>query len=85
MQEIIDLYLERYMEPVPFAQVKMIGKTAALQKQILGFDISDIFLIVHAGLNLNTEFFINNINCRHDVSGCLEGSFDLEEVRDMEK
>lgn len=85
MQEIIDLYLERYMEPVCFATIRMLGKTTQLQKQILGFDISDIFLIVHAGLNLNTEFFINNINCRHDVNGCLEGSFDLEEVRDMER
>lgn len=85
MQEIIDLYLERYAEPVCFANIKMLGKTAELQKQILGFDISDILLIVQAGLNLNTEFFINNINCRHDVSGCLEGTFDLEEVRDMER
>lgn len=85
MQEIIDLYLERYMEPVPFARITMLGKDAALQKEILDFDISDIFVITHAGLNLDTEFFVNNISCSHDVSGVLEGNFDLEEVRDMER
>lgn len=85
MQEIMDLYKERYSEPVSFVNITMLGISDAVQKRILDFDINEIIQIIHTGLNLNTEFYINNINCRHDVSGCLEASFDLEEVREMEK
>jgi len=85
MQEILDLYLEKYSEPIPRVTVTVMGKTEALQQRIVESEINDRIWIPCSTLEMDEEFWLSNINCRHDVQDCLEAIFDLEQIRDMER
>lgn len=86
MQSLIDNYCERYSEPVSLASMSLEGDTDAKITQILGIRIDDKHEIVHAGLDMTQEFFVNSIAGQfdRDGKGILTGTFSLEEVRDME-
>jgi len=85
MQEILDYYLAKHKEPVPFIDVTIMGKTEALQQRIAESEINDRIWVPCPVLEMDEEFWLNNINCRHDVQDCLEAIFDLEQIRDMER
>lgn len=85
MQEILDLYLEKYKEPVPFLNISILGKTETLQERIARSEINDRFWIISDTLEMDEEFWLNNINCVHEVQDCLRANFDLEQIRDMER
>lgn len=98
MQRIIDRYLERHSEPVCVANMLLVGKSAEIAQNILELDINDRVTITHPVLNIpreeegdyeyegfETEWFVNSIDCVHSVGGVLEGYFDLEQVRIMER
>ena len=86
MQSLIDNYCERYCEPVPFASMTLEGETDAKITQILNMRIDDKHQIIHPGLDMDEEFFVNNINpsFSREGSGVLIGTFELEQIRDME-
>jgi hypothetical protein len=85
MQMMIDNYRDRYSEPVCFASLLIEGKDDYIISQILSLKIDDRVRIIHDGLEMDEEFFVNNLSISHDVSGLLEGAFQLEGVRDSER
>ena len=86
MQSLIDNYCERYCEPMSFASMTLEGETDAKITQILNMRIDDKHQIIHPGLDMDEEFFVNNINpsFSREGSGVLIGTFQLEQVRDIE-
>jgi len=86
MQSLIDNYCERYSEPVPLGSMVLEGYNDAKVTQILGMRIDDRHTIVHPGLAMNQNCFINSIACEFDRSGSglLTATYSLEQVRDME-
>lgn len=86
MQSLIDNYRDRYCEPVCLASMTLEGSTDAKITQILGMDIDDKHQIIHAGLDMDEEFFVNNIGAgfNREGTGLLTGTFGLEQVRDIE-
>jgi len=86
MQSLIDNYRDRYAEPVSFASMTLEGETDTKIDQILNMRIDDKHQIIHPGLDMDEEFFVNNINVSfsREGSGILIGSFGLEQLRDIE-
>ena len=86
MQALIDNYRDRYCEPVSMASMTLEGDTDAKITQILGIDIDDKHQIIHAGLTMDQEFFVNSLGglFSREGTGMLTGTFGLEEVRTME-
>lgn len=86
-QSLIDSYKDRYCEPVCFASMALEGSTDARITQILGMDIDDKHEIIHPGLDMDKEFFVNNLNVtlNREGTGLLTATFGLEQVRDMEE
>ena len=87
MQSIVDSYCERYCEPVCFGATTLEGSTDARITSILDMDIDDKHQIIHPGLSMDQEFFVNSVNVmfNREGSGLLTGTFSLEEVRAMEE
>ena len=86
-QSLIDAYKDRYSEPVCFASMTLEGSTDAKITQILGIDIDDKHQFIHPGLDMDEEFFINNLSVtlNREGTGILTGTFGLEQVRTMEE
>ncbi len=86
-QSLIDAYCDRYSEPVSFASMVIEGNTDAKITQILDMDIDDKHTFVHPGLDMNQDFFVNNISVtlNREGTGLLTGTFGLEQVRTMEE
>jgi len=87
MQSLIDAYCTRYCEPICFASKTLEGETDAKITQILNMRIDDKHEIIHPGLAMDEEFFVNSINISfsREGTGILTGTFGLEQVRDIEK
>ena len=87
MQSLIDNYCERYCEPACLASMTLEGETDTKIDQILNMRIDDKHEIIHPGLDMDEEFFVNNISVsfNREGTGILTGIFGLEQVRDMEK
>ena len=87
MQSMIDTYCTRYSEPVCIASMTLEGEIDAKITQILTLQIDDKPQIIHPGLEMDKEFFINSLTVSYDRegSGILTGTFDLEQVRTMEE
>jgi len=87
MQALIDNYCARYCEPVSMASMTLEGDTDAKITQILDMDIDNKHQIIHAGLDMDQEFFVNSLSglFSREGSGMLTGTFGLEEVRAMEE
>jgi hypothetical protein len=87
MQSIVDRYCERYCEPVSMASMTLEGSTDARITSILDMEIDDKHRIIHPGLSMDQEFFVNSVNVmfNREGTGLLTGSFSLEEVRAMEE
>lgn len=87
MQALIDNYRDRYCEPVSMASMTLEGDTDAKITQILDMDIDDKHQIIHAGLAMDQEFFVNSLNpaFSREGTGMLTATFGLEEVRTMEE
>lgn len=86
MQSLIDNYCERYCEPVSLASMTLEGDTDAKITQILNMRIDDKHQIIHPGLDMDENFFVNNVSglFNREGSGILTGTFGLEQVRAME-
>jgi len=86
MQSMVDAYCERYSEPTCKASMTLIGSNDTWLQHILTFAIDDRHTIVHPRLELNEDFFINSSDTsyRREGDNLLRGTFDLEQVRDME-
>jgi len=86
-QSLIDAYKDRYSEPVSLASMVLEGSTDAKITQILDMDIDDKHQIIHPGLDMDQEFFVNNIGItlNREGTGILTGTFGLEQVRAMEE
>ena len=86
MQSLIDNYCERYCEPVSLASMTLEGETDTKIDQILNMRIDDKHEIIHAGLDMDEEFFVNNtsVSFNREGTGILTGTFGLEQLRDME-
>ena len=87
MQSIVDSYCERYCEPVCMASMTLEGSTDARITSIFDMDIDDKHQIIHPGLSMDQEFFVNSVNVmfNREGTGLLTGTFSLEEVRAMEE
>jgi hypothetical protein len=108
MQSIIDGYRDKHAEPVPFANVVLLGETDSLVSKILSLKIDNMVALELPQANIcryfifnedkfdeaylapdgtvfNNEFWVNSVSINHDVNGVLEGIFDLEGVRELEK
>ena len=87
MQSLIDNYCARYCEPVSLASMTLEGETDTKIGYILNMRIDDKHEIIHPGLSMDEEFFVNNIGVsfNREGTGVLTGTFGLEQVRDMEK
>lgn len=87
MQSLIDNYCVRYCEPVCLASTTLEGETDAKITYILNMRIDDKHEIIHPGLSMDEEFFVNNLSVsfNREGTGLLTGTFGLEQVRDMEK
>ena len=85
MQAIIDSYLLRHSEPVSMANITIKGDTDEQVSYILSTKINDSERIIHPGLSMDDFFFVNSIDVSHSIDDTINGSFDLEQVRDMEK
>ena len=87
MQSLIDNYCVRYCEPMSLASMTLEGETDAKITQILNMRIDDKHQIIHPGLDMDEEFFINNISglFSREGTGILTGTFALEQIRDSEK
>lgn len=87
MQSLIDNYCARYCEPMCLASMTLEGETDAKITQILNMRIDDKHQIIHPGLDMDEEFFINNVSGGFDRegTGLLTGTFGLEQIRDSEK
>ena len=87
MQSLIDNYCERYSEPACLAAMSLEGDTDAKITQILAIHIDDKHQIVHPGLDMDEEFFINSVAGEFDREGkgILTGTYSLEQVRAMEE
>lgn len=86
MDEIMSTYLERYCEPVPFLRVTVLGKNEHWQARICDSEINDRIWIPCPPLDMDEEFWLNNLYCQHDAkTGILEATFDLEQIREMER
>ena len=85
-QSLVDAYRDRYCEPVCFASMVLEGSTDAKITQLLDMDIDDKHQFIHPGLDMDEEFFINNlgIELNREGTGILTGTFGLEQARDME-
>lgn len=81
MQGLIDDYCERYAEPVVFARLTLIGKTDTLISRILDTHIDDAITLTNSDLELDHDFWVNQVQIIHRVDGLLEGLFELEQVR----
>lgn len=86
MQSLIDNYCARYCEPVSLASMTLEGNTDAKITQILNMRIDDKHQIIHPGLSMDEEFFVNNVSglFSREGTGLLTGTFSLEQVRAME-
>jgi hypothetical protein len=84
-QGIIDGYCARYSEPVSMVSMTVEGKDDDMIEKILNLKIDDKHEFIHFGLDMIEQFFINNLDVHHDINGLLEGVYDLEQVRDMER
>jgi len=86
-QSLVDAYRDRYCEPVSLASMTLEGSTDARITQILGMDIDDKHQFIHPGLDMDEEFFVNNLNVtlNREGTGILTGTFGLEQVRAMEE
>ena len=86
MQSLIDNYCSKHSEPVCLASMTLEGDTDAKITQILDMDIDDKHQIIHPGLDMDQEFFVNNLNVtfNREGGGILTGTFGLEQVRDIE-
>jgi len=87
MQALIDNYRDRYCEPSCLASMTLEGSTDAKVTQILALRIDDKHQIIHAGLAMDQEFFINSVAGSFDRegTGLLTGTYSLEQVRTMEE
>jgi len=87
MQSLIDAYCTRYCEPVSMAAMTLEGETDTKIDQILNMRIDDKHEIIHAGLDMDQEFFVNSVNVmfNREGTGLLTGTFSLEEVRAIEE
>jgi len=87
MQSLIDNYCEHYCEPVSMAAMTLEGETDTKIDQILNMRIDDKHEIIHAGLDMDQEFFVNSVNVmfNREGTGLLTGTFSLEEVRAIEE
>jgi len=87
MQSLIDNYCARYCEPVSLASMTLEGETDTKIGYILNMRIDDKHEIIHPGLSMDEEFFVNNLSVsfNREGTGVLTGTFGLEQVRDMEK
>jgi len=87
MQALIDNYCARFCEPVCLASMTLEGETDAKITQILNMRIDDKHQIIHPGLAMDEEFFVNNVSglFSREGTGLLTGTFSLEQVRTMEE
>jgi len=87
MQSMVDAYCERHSEPVCKASMTLVGSNDTWLEHILTFAVDDKHTIIHPRLELNEEFFINGSDTSYQREGdnLLRATFDLEQVRDMEK
>lgn len=85
MQQIIDNYCARHCEPISVIGLTVKGKDDERIAKILALAMDDRVRIVHELLGINEQFFVTNIAISHDVNGLLEGSYQLEQVRDSER
>lgn len=86
MQSLIDNYCEHHCEPVCLASMTIEGHDDTSIEQILDMDIDNKHQIIHAGLDMDEEFFVNNMNIwfNREGTGLLTGTFGLEQIRDTE-
>ena len=87
MQSMVDTYCARYSEPVCMALMTLEGITDENTSAILELRIDGKHQFIHPRLEMDEEFFVNNvyISYSREGRGILTGTFDLEQVRDMEK
>lgn len=81
MQSLIDDYIERYAEPVVFIRLTLVGKDDTIISRILDTHIDDAITLVNSELELNHDFWVNQVTISHRHDGLLEGVFQLEQVR----
>lgn len=86
MQSLIDADCARYCEPVCLASMTLEGETDAKITQILDMRIDQKHQIIHPRLEMDEEFFVNNISNGFNREGTaiLTGTFGLEQVRAIE-
>jgi len=65
----------------------LVGSNDTWLEHILTFAVDDKHTIIHPRLELNEEFFVNASDTSYQREGdnLLRATFDLEQVRDMEK
>jgi len=87
MQSLIDSYCEHHAEPACLASMTLEGSSDAKITQILAMDIDDEHRIIHAGLDMDDDFFVNNMSFlfNREGTGLLTGTFGLEQVRASEE
>lgn len=88
MQAMIENERDKYCG-LPFvpclAMLTVEGKDDEAIELILSLQIDDRLRIIHEGLEMDEEFFVNNLAVNHDINGLLEGVFQLEQARANEK
>lgn len=87
MQSILDSYCTRHSEPVSMAKMTLEGSSDAKITQLLALKVDGKHQIIHPGLDMDEEFFINNLNVSYQREGdnMLRGEYDLEQVRASEE
>lgn len=87
MQSMLDSYCARYSEPVCMARMTLEGSDDAKITQLLSLKVEDKHQIIHPRLDMDEEFFINNLNVSYQREGdnILRGVYNLEQVRASEE
>jgi len=84
-RSMVDMYCQRYCEPVSRVTMTLVGKTDELKAQILSGKISDMVTIVNTELGLSKDYFINSIEFSDSALTNLPVvTWALEEVRESE-
>jgi len=84
-QSMLDYYCTRYSEPVCMCSATILGKSDETISDLMSLEVDEKHEFVHPGLDMDEQFFINQIQMNHAVGGLLEATIDLEQVRDLER
>lgn len=80
---LANFYLSYYKEPIAKTSIILIGKTDELLTQILARHVSDRITVVHTGLGLSADFYINKVSHKWSKGLPHRVTWELQKIEDV--